>query len=85
MVIQRCYENWSAACCDRVKTHSDSLNAPWNLFPAPAPYLWHSKMQTKIHCIVPEFLHTHTHSYALTPSSPFAPSLSGFRLLRFNI
>lgn len=63
MVIQRRYENWSGACYDRVKTHSDGLNAPWNLFPAPTPYLWHSKMQTKIHCIVPESLHTLTHSH----------------------
>lgn len=62
MVIQRCYKNWSAACCDRVKTHSDGLNAPWNRFPAPTPYLWHSKMQTKMYCIVPEFLHTLSHT-----------------------
>ena len=63
MVIQRCYKNWSAACFDRVKTHSNGLNAPWNLFSAPTPCLWHSEMQTKIYCIVPEFQHTLIHSH----------------------
>lgn len=72
MVIQRCYENWSGW----VKTHSDGLNAAWNLFPAPNhPPICAAQKCKQISTVLSWVSHTLFHPRCLLS---FAPRLSAW-------
>lgn len=68
MVIHHCYTNWQRSVL-WVKTHSDGLSVPWNLFPALTICLWHSKNTNKslLYCAQVCLFFTHIHTLPLHP------------------